>query len=455
MKRTLRLGLTMLEVIFSMVVILVGMVAVATLIPLAGRQAEDSVKITQALAAGESALAVFNSTRILQPTLESPWCLIDDAANNEFSVASIRAAYDRVSETFPIPQDSLQAAIAQNEAMGIGFCIDPLFWGFQSRVSGSRLTAPFERTYFPFLPMGTSPLTFQPGARVPRLLRGSLTDPSAAFPGSWLRQPAATSLATSFGGDLIQPATRNKAIGPLRSMRFSGDPGSPLISSPTAAQQVSWLMTVIPSDNTPIIPTSRTIENWDGVGNNPGTLNANHPVITPTSFDVALVVFAKRDVREVFSIIPNPAPNGVPTNLPTNERIFRVNSISGDAINSGSFTVAITTHPNTDSTVRPGDWIMLSRFARRTLLPRTVNNSTTINRQVHRWYRVIGVANTGTSIAVRLYGKPWSWTEGEIADLQAAGANLPSNPPSPNTFETHAVLLKDVIHVYERQIELQ
>ena len=68
-----RSGLTMLEVIFSMVVILVGLVSIAFLIPLAGRQAEDSQQITQGLAAGESAIALFNTANIAQPTLESPW----------------------------------------------------------------------------------------------------------------------------------------------------------------------------------------------------------------------------------------------------------------------------------------------------------------------------------------------------------------------------------------------
>lgn len=49
-----RKGLTLLEVIFSMVVLLVGLVAIVFLIPLAGREAEDSQQITQGLAAGES-----------------------------------------------------------------------------------------------------------------------------------------------------------------------------------------------------------------------------------------------------------------------------------------------------------------------------------------------------------------------------------------------------------------
>ena len=46
-------GLTVVEVLFAMVIILVGLIGVAAMIPFAGRQAEDSYKITQAGAAGE------------------------------------------------------------------------------------------------------------------------------------------------------------------------------------------------------------------------------------------------------------------------------------------------------------------------------------------------------------------------------------------------------------------
>ena len=459
MRQSIRLGLTLLEVIFAMVVILVGMVAVATLIPLAGRQAEDSYQTTQGLAAGESALAVFNSTKIVQPSLESPWCVVDDIGNTEHSIASTRSLYDRIADTFPVPANSTQAAVAQNESIGIGFCIDPLFWGFQSRILGDRLRAPLIRTRFPFLDSDISPVTFQSANRVPRLIRGSLTDPNAVFPGSWLRQPAAVGLATSFGGDLVQPATKNKALGPIRAIRLSADPGNPIINSPSAPQQTSWLMTVTPADSTPIIPMNRAFETWDGVGNGPGTVVANRPVQLPTLFDVSLVVMAKRDVREVFSVIPGAVANSVPTNLPTNERVVRVTSISNDAVNSGSFSISIDAHPNVDAKVKTGDWIMLSRFARQEMLPRAANrnNATLISRQVHRWYRIVGI--TGTEgvfpMTLRLYGKPWNWTQGEISDLQARGLALPTIPPLPNLFETHGVLLKDVVAVYERQIELQ
>lgn len=455
MKSSARWGLTLLEVIFAMVVILVGLVAVGLLIPLAGRQAEDAYQITQGLAAGESALAVFNNDATVRPSLDAPWCLVDDVANAEYSLSSFQAAYNQIAESFPPPADTNIAAVAQNEAIGIGFCIDPHFWGFQSRVLGDRLILPFARTRFPFLNSDIDPRTLQTGNSVaPRLIRGSLTDPSASFPGSWLRQPASVRLATMDGGDLVQPVTKNKAIGPVRSVYVSGDTGAPLVSTPHAPQQTAWMMTVTPSDNTPILPLTRTVENWDGIGNNPGTVKSNHPVGIPSSFDVALVVFSKRDPREVFSIIPTDPR----TNLPVGERVLRVSRVSDDALNSGSFEVELQGHPNLDAKIKIGDWLMMSRYTKQELLPRPVNQgaATLVSRQVHRWYRIIGMSGEDVfPRTVRVYGKPWCWTDGEISDLVDRGLVLPTIPPPPNLYETQAVLLKDVVHVYERQISLQ
>lgn len=456
MRSNRRNGLTLLEVIFAMVVILVGMVSVGILIPLAGRQAADSYQTTQGLASGESALAVFNSTNIVQPSVESPWCLIDDVGVTEHSLGSMQQAYDRIAETFPAPNDSVMAAVAQNEAAGIGFCIDPLFWGYQPR-NGNTMPTPFYRTRFPCLEDTSNPVTFASGGnRAPRLLRGSLTDPQASTPGSWLRQPAAIRLATMYGGDLVQPSTgKNKAIGPLRSVYVSGDTGNPIVSSPTSPQQTSWLMTVTPSDSTPITPLNRTLENWDG-GNGSGSIKANRPVQIPRVFDVALVVFSKRDVREVFSIMSLGGGNFM--NLPTGERALKVTDISSDALTSGTFNVTVTAHPNVDAKIKIGDWMMMSRFTKQELLPRQLDQSkaTLISRQVHRWYRVVGVTGEDTfPRLIRVSGKPWAWSEGEIDDLKQRNLALPSVPPPPGLIETQAVLLKDVVHVYERQVELR
>lgn len=457
-----RSGLTMLEVIFSMVVILIGLVSIAFLIPLAGREAEDSQQITQGLAAGESALALFNTASLAQPTLESPWCLVDDIGIAEHSVNGMRDAYNIIGRTFPVPQNATQAAVAQNEAVGIGFCIDPLFWGFQNR-AGNTVPQPFFRTRFPFLFDNSDPVSMIADTqirRAPRLLRGSLSDPQLAIPGSWLRQPAAVRLATMYGGDLVQPSSsKNKAIGPLRSV-YVGSDGS-IMSTPTAAQQPSWLATITPSENTPVISLDRV------TGMYQQSVVANQPLDIPRLYDVALVVFSKRDAREIAAtavITPGNFQQGTPSqvmNVPTSERVVRVVGISNDAIESGTFNITVNGYPTMDAKIKAGDWVMMSRFAMRDLLPRPANNAnvTQVARQVHRWYRIISVTGDSYPLSLRVAGKPWGWTEGEISDMLEKGMTLPTLPPTPGTgqgtYETQAVILKDVVQVYERQMELR
>jgi type II secretory pathway pseudopilin PulG len=454
-----RSGLTMLEVIFAMVVILVGLVSVAFLIPLAGREAEDSQQITQGLAAGESALALFNTANIAQPTLESPWCLVDDVGVVEHTVTGMRDAYNAAARTFPVPPNATQAAVAQNEAIGIGFCVDPLFWGFQNR-AGNNVPLPFFRTRFPFLFDNANPVLMiadgQNIPRAPRLLRGSLSDPQLSTPGSWLRQPAAVRLATMYGGDLVQPGTeRNKALGPLRSVYVGAD-GS-IISAPSAAQQASWMATVTPSENSPIITLDRVASIYQ-----PNVI-ANQPLDIPRLYDVALVVFSKRDVRELAAAAVISAGNiqqqtpATVLNIPAGERVVKVTDISTDALNSGTFNITVNGYAAMDSKIKAGDWLMMSRFAMRDLLPRPANNAnvTQVSRQVHRWYRVVAVTGDSYPLTLRVAGKPWDWTEGEINDFLEKGQTIPTVPPPVGGYETQAVILKDVVQVYERQLELR
>lgn len=486
-----RNGLTMLEVIFAMVVILVGMVAIGLMIPLAGREAEDSVQITHGLAAGDNALALFNTTNIAQPSLESPWCLVDDIGGAEHSVSTMQAAYDAAGRSRPAPQNELQVAIAQNEVASLGFCIDPLFWGFQAR-GGNQVPLPFFRTRFPFLFDHANPVTMiadqQNLPPAPRLLRGSLTDPRALTPGSWLRQPAAVRLATMYGGDIVQPeTTKNKALGPIRSVYVAGD-GS-IISNPVASQQSSWLVTVTPSENTPSITLDRARE---AIAKHGYTVFANQPIDIPRVYDVALVVFSKRDAREINAVTAVQGATPPVLNIPAGELVFNVVNMTDDAINSGTFNVTIQGAPGTEESVSVGNWLMMSRFSYEEILPR-LNSELIANpsrpsryfkRQIHRWYRVVGVSQgSGGAKVLKLSGKPWGWTEREIEMLQ----NYPRNgnngypplvPPKPNNpsiandpnplfpFDLdlrrnnippviQAVVLKDVVQVYERQMELR
>ncbi len=481
-----RAGLTMLEVIFAMMVILIGLVAVGLLIPLAGRQAADSYQITQGLAAGESAVAMTNTTNVAQPTLEAPWCLVDDnfVPPNTATVAlsSMQNVYSQIAISpaiFLPPSNVPEAAIRQNNVIGFGFCIDPLFWGYQGRnvpnpsPPVNPLPSPFVRDRFPLLaPLiamsntpAADPVTLTLASPdVPRLLRVSLTDPrqlTAATPPAWLSQPSSIGLATMFGGDLVQitPA-ENRASPPLRAVYASPSRGNPLTDGLTSIDAPSWLMTVTPAENTPIIPMSLASQNYDG------TILSNRPVQIPRIYNVATVVFSKRDVRDI-----NPTISPSLQNLPVSERVFRVSDISQEALTSGSFSITLDVSPSIDAKVKIGDWLMMSRYTKQDLLPRSPATNQLISRQVNRWYRVVSIndeqflsANTPPLIrrTIRVAGKPWDWTEGEINDMKERNVPMPpppplplTGPPLPNTFETHAVVLQNVVHVYERQMELQ
>jgi hypothetical protein len=213
-------------------------------------------------------------------------------------------------------------------------------------------------------------------------------------------------------------------------------------------------MTVTPAENTPIIPLSMARENY--VASN---INSNRPVQIPRTYNVAVVVFSKRDARDV-----NPNINPALQNLPVSERVFRVSDIGSEALNTGSFSVTLDTHPAIDPKIKIGDWLMMSRYTKQDLLPRSAGTVQAISRQVHRWYRVVSLTDEQFLSAatpplirrtVRVAGKPWDWTQGEINDLKERNAPMPTVPPLPSVIETHAVLLRDVVHVYERQMELQ
>lgn len=492
-----RKGLTLLEVIFSMVVLLVGLVAIVFLIPLAGREAEDSQQITQGLAAGESALAMFSTKNVAQPTFESPWCLVDDIGSVEHRADSMREAYQSSSTMMTsihppmLRRNSVDVAINQNRIAGIGFCIDPLFWGYQPSL-GNQIPGPFFRTRFPYLFDHTDPVSMTasmvntPGS--PRLIRGSLVSPFATPPGSWLHQPAAIGLSTMYGADLVQASSaKNKAVGPLRSVYVVD--GS-IVSTTKVAQQPSWLVTITPNENNPPITLEQAEDSVKKYGLTPF---ANFPAEIPKLYDVALVVFAKRDANEINAVALLPGAAPALTSIPKGETVFNVIEISDDAINSGTFNITIHGLAGTEEDIKAGNWLMMSRFTFEDILPRIETElsgrpSRYYKRQIHRWYRVIGVSNGPDGMRVlRISGKPWGWTEKECEMIRAYplnGSNSfpPTKPPrmrnlngtvfpvfpfnleltDPNLDPRYrfppviqAVIMKDVVQVYERQMELR
>ena len=71
-------GVTVLEVLFAVGIILVGLVGIAAMVPFAARQASQSYKITHGLATASNTLASFKGDLMIKPSIDRPWVFVDD-----------------------------------------------------------------------------------------------------------------------------------------------------------------------------------------------------------------------------------------------------------------------------------------------------------------------------------------------------------------------------------------
>ena len=458
-------GLTVVEVLFAMVIILVGLLGIAAIVPFAARQAEDSYKIAQALTVGESALDLLKSESIVRPRLDAQWQFIEDEYGTNDSQGSFAKSWNdfyqgiEYSNRFArlvsngiitAPYDTLPnrniISLMQNQIVGTGFCIDPLFWGYQDR--GPRINrnsqGNYRRTRFPFydeyMPANYDPFgSAAGGSFTPRLRRVSMRDPfgsNASGNSGWLRLPSAIRLATVSGGDVIQASPESdRSAAPLRGEYVDGN--GALLQSPTSSTSVSWLATLTPSDATPIItPQSLTF-----VGSAPPNI-----VIFPETYDLEVVVFSKRDVRERLDPTTGIAP--------ASERFGGFNIIPGNTeyLTSGTFDFEIDSAMGVvDSRIKIGEWLMLSRF----IFTDPYTQSAPPIRERHKWYRVISVSGDDAfPKQVRVAGQPWDWTEFEVREITRQLDNG-SQTSFPNVPATAVTLLKDVVQVYQRSVSLQ
>lgn len=465
--RNRRSGLTLAECLFAMAIMLVGLLGIAVMVPFAGRQAADSYALVQTLAAGQNTIAVAESAQVFRPSTSMPWQFIDDSAEtavdsrDTFFVSVERLYQQLYVSSLPAGHNAIQRYNAANTALGTGFCLDPNFWGHQARYNAWRGPSHrkvlandwgyYRRTRFPYYnetyPANYYPFSTGATATTPRLARVSLRDPGGSDMNGnngWLREPAAKIVSSSGGGDVTKEvAEKDKSYGPLRG--FASSANSALVSSIQAgsgASNASWLATIVPTDETPIAsPTNSALPFY------------------PETFDLSVVVFSKRDVRDLvfenataydtFMTDPFPA---------TSERIADVAFLNPfEASTSSTFSIRLQTDERVGLRCRVGDWIMLSRY-------RVFRNAATgalFRRQQHEWYRMLSVTaeetltgpfgNTLVACEARVYGKPWGWSLSEVEWFR--DQNLA--PPNLNLMEPAvATLVPNVINVYQRTLKI-
>ncbi|MFN7845023.1 MAG: hypothetical protein ACK5YR_08840 [Pirellula sp.] len=530
-----RSGVTVLEVLFAVGIILVGLVGIAAMVPFAARQASQSYQISHGLATGANTLATFKGDLMVKPSIDRPWVLVDDyyaknspnlshggwvfssepnwvlqaplGATNQSYYGSLERLYDgnaaRNVSLYRYHMDSIlsagelngnaraQVALAQNRALGQGFCIDPYFFAEQLKIPSLGAAdqkvyrgawGNFRRSRFPFYdelyPVSMNPLEFPRGAefRTPRLLRVSFRDSSLpiALPAdplsrlvwldkAWIRNDPAKLIASGDSRDINANKSEDRTA-THRQFQLPDDVGN----APAYTQFVkgtenpsfqSWIVTMTPAEETPIV--------------NPLSLDTPSATFLPAmeffpeDYDVNIIVFGRRNVRDLSgtelerSDYPAFAANGV---VPQSERLAKVNYMSSESGVSGSFEIELEAYRNTaadvddpgnvSARVNVGDWIMLSRYV--------YSNPAAPDRPIrekHRWYRIVGVTG-GDAFPrrVRVAGSPWDWTIHELDHFKRIGTDPPPlmNPTTLEpTVPTVATLLSHVVTVYERRLNVK
>ncbi len=244
--------MTVIEVLFAMFVVLFGLIGIATLLPMAGRQASDSYSMTHGGAAMQNANAEVVTMAAVAPNPERPWWFADDEYATA-PIASLGFQFDYANErrwyrsadsmqqmlwfikqrTLPAttPYSSLQLEFARRNGRAQGFCIDPQFcgseiaesWQYPGAYEHDRHAANqgvFRRSRMPFFDeqTGLGATSFQTNANYffPKLMRVSFvgdstgtrfTNPNEPLP----LGPENAGVFVSSGGDLISQNCRGRS----------------------------------------------------------------------------------------------------------------------------------------------------------------------------------------------------------------------------------------------------
>jgi len=462
-----------------MFVVLFGLVGLVVLLPLAGRQANDSYAMTHGTAQMENAAATLISTLEFAPSSKKPWWFADDEplpptagftngqgfgveyGNDDRQYRRARTKDEVLSfvqqrflkKVYGSGYSAANLETSRREGLAQGFCIDPVFcgsqfeeaWPYSTPYTPARASATqgvFRRTRMPFFDESTimvSATSFGANAasNYPKLMRVSFETGTITKGGvsstTPLIQPktmmgASADQILGLLGDCQQAtAEQDKSYGALRG--FLGAAGS-FISSPMNSR-ISWLATLTPSEQT-------------------------DPGVVPTFYNMSFVVFNNRD--RSFDAAPL-AVTGSDKFALGEKMCFATSTVASATSSSitnvgelpysqkgGAIELRLWSDVLTDTTIRVGDWVMLSR---RMVQGNSATAPARLYKVTHRhsWYRVIGTDNSEVwPRDIRIAGEPWDYPE--IGDPNSSVSNF-------DFVATTVTIFPKVVGVYRRVVEIE
>lgn len=381
-------GVSLVEVIFSIGVIIIGILGVMSILPLAGRRAQDSVSMSVGAAMGNSVVGEILSNRwnqkwqlriLTPPDFPSPYT---EAAVRTYIDAPV-SPYNYTETTFTLP---VARPVPNNQP----FCIDPMLIRSNTTVTRLDDQSGFNTLYFPYYKpthnpevdpsiLGASQLVERGGAApLRRLIRvGLLRGPSdtAALPrGSLLSASEAFHVGERVD-DIRFTRPKDRTLPAIISgERATEVAGSTNYGTRFGKGDYSWFATVVPEQT--------------------------------RGYATLSVVIVRNRLRDFD--IPSSFPATIPERNASAERLATVTSATGFVGGAGGM-VTISSNLNTVSRMLPGHWVMLSSF-------------TGSQFPVHRWYRI---ASLGGDVVINEAAGRWE------RNIQLDGADWEFSPTVP------------------------
>lgn len=399
-------GVTVIEVLFSMGVILIGLLGVVALIPVAGRDAREAVRLDAAFRLADAVASELRARELR--SLEGLVYLDIDPANDD-GLSPLRVIND------PAPQPDL----GDNTEFGqVGMrvlsnvIIRPSKRQGNMRLFGAPLDSPgFVMSFASGLPPAmANTYRVTPLASFcldPDFLSknsvGNLGGTRNAY------QPSRFPYYSEWYLGMNSPSIPLSNIGstpPVPRMYRVGVGGSGVFLQGQVAEALTRsdaaLMMYRPQDKS--VPASQVLRNLDFAGSTAGArlgpgrytwiATITPPLIPSNHYHCTVVIIESREVIAGLYNVGNTPGNPSAKTNPSSERVFWVT----DPVQLGS-TIEVTAHgPVTvDDSIRPGEWVMLSRQRYLTdgggPAGMPIRPLPTIPAE-HRWYRVQRVLPT-------------------------------------------------------------
>ncbi|MFW6171174.1 MAG: type IV pilus modification PilV family protein, partial [Planctomycetota bacterium] len=392
-----RAGISLLEVMFAIGVVMIGLVGIAALLPVGGSLARKGAVADAAAKAGANAVREFRARGMSNP---DNWRWFRPAGDGEFRpVPTAQGA-------FPSP--------------GTSFCLDPLFIAAPT-APDRNLSLGSDKYKQEMRIRRRFPLNKVYERDTPVLAMPRITLHSPATANGVLDQLVAQELFAS-ADDLVFDRPSDRTLGPVQNFASRDAAGDNPVKR-YADCHISWMATIVPK-----LDRIRNAESVTGMN--------------PTNeYTLSIVVFDRRPIdRDLYDA----DTDDLVLESMVSERVVMVMEggfHSGNpAFSGGDMTLATRDSrgeedgADGDLELRGGDWIMLSR-EKPLLGGRTV--------KIHKWYRV---TNAGEDPVFDQY-ENGRWTR----DVTVVGPDWDWHPNYP----TQATIVHGVVEVLEKTVRLE